>query len=49
MIIQDIEVLLNAFNQQAGNIKEQLTTLLVMVSDGRVPPEEAISSFNAEL
>lgn len=49
MIIQDIEVLLNAFNQQAGNIKKQLTTLLAMVSDGRVPPEKAISSFNVDV
>ncbi|RHT99060.1 hypothetical protein DW711_17555 [Ruminococcus sp. AM27-16] len=49
MKIQDIELLLKLFDQQAGTVKEQLTTLLVTVSDGRVPSNETMSEFNADI
>lgn len=49
MNVQNIKVLLDSFNQQANNIKEQLGSLLVTVSDNRVPSEEEISVFNTEV
>lgn len=49
MNVQDIKELLDSFNQQANNIKEQLDSLLVTVSDNRVPSEEEISVFNTEI
>lgn len=49
MKTQDIELLFNSFNQQVSNIKNQLTTLLVMVSDGKVPSEDIMSEFNTDM
>lgn len=49
MELHEIELLLNSFNQQASNIKGQLTDLLVTVSDGRVPTPEVMSTFNEDI
>lgn len=49
MNIQDIELLFNLFNQQANNVKEQLTTFLMEVSDGKVPSANDMSAFNADM
>lgn len=46
MDIQELEVLLNIYNQMANNVKNQLTNLLVTVSDGRIPSVEIMSSFD---
>lgn len=49
MNIQDIELFLDSFNEQANNVREQLTTLLVTVSDGKVPSVDVISVFNKDI
>lgn len=45
MNIQELEGLLNTYNQKANSVKNQLTDLLVTVSDGRIPSAEIMSSF----
>ena len=49
MNIQEIELLLSSFNKQAGSVREQLTDLLVAVSDGRVPSVDTMSAFNTDI
>ena len=49
MNIQEIDILLNMFNEKASSVREQLTTLLVTVSDGRVPTEDLMSAFDADV
>lgn len=46
MDIQELEILLNIYNQKANSVKNQLTNLLVTVSDGRIPSAEIMSSFD---
>lgn len=41
--------LLDSFNAQAGSVKNKLTSLLVTVSDGRVPGKDELQSFNADM
>lgn len=49
MDIQELEVLLNIYNQKANSVKDQLTNLLVTVSDGRIPSAEIMSSFDDDI
>ena len=49
MSIQEIPELLDLFNQKVSAIKEKLTDLLVMVSDGRVPSQDIMSVFDQDI
>lgn len=39
MDTKELNELLNSFNEQADLVKNELTDLLVIVSDGRIPSE----------
>lgn len=49
MDTKELNELLNSFNEQADLVKNELTDLLVIVSDGRIPSEEILKSFNASM
>lgn len=49
MEAKKLNELLNSFNVQADSVKNSLTDLLVTVSDGRIPNEETLKTFNASI
>ncbi|MDD3417845.1 MAG: hypothetical protein PHY47_28300, partial [Lachnospiraceae bacterium] len=46
---QKIEVEVDLFEQQVSEIKKQLTNLLVIVSDGRIPDSDDMSSLDIDV
>lgn len=49
METKELNELLDSFNEQADLVKNKLADLLVIVSDGRIPDEEFLKSFNANM
>lgn len=49
MEAKKLNELLDSFNVQADSVKNKLTNLLVIVSDGRVPGKEELQSFNVDM
>jgi len=49
MNTQNINELISLYNQQVGYIKEHLTNLLVVVSDGRIPSKEELTAFDTDM
>lgn len=49
MEVTRLNELLDSFNIQADTVKNKLTDLLVIVSDGRVPSKNELELFNADM
>lgn len=49
MELKNMNELLNAFNTLADLVKNELTDLLVTVSDGRIPDTETLKAFNTDM
>ena len=49
MIQNQIDELIKEFNQQASKMKSKLTDILVFVSGGKVPSQEDMDQFDADM
>lgn len=47
--MEPMNQLLDVFDKQAASVKDQLTSLLVTVSDGRVPDKMIMNNFNSDM
>lgn len=46
---KSMDELLDVFNKQAASVKDKLTNLLVIVSDGRVPDKKVMNDLNIDM